>query len=289
MKLRGRHDTYTADAEPFASGGHAHLHQLRGRKLVYKRYKQPVTGQRQVRHLEQLHDTGRRVLVTDATPHGRQPVSSINWPVDLISGHGGGIVGVVLPAIPSAYFLAPGRPRTLDFLLLARANPPKAIVRVPVLLRLAEILRRLDDDQLVHGDLSAKNIVWCAKPEPGAYLIDCDGLHRHGTASPHPVATSGWLDPRLADGHIQEHDHLSDRYALALAMYRGLLLNPGHLGKHNGRWQTPANIPPRLDPPIRRLLERGLDPLDGQARPTAAAWVQRLLTTYLTSRAEQTT
>lgn len=283
MKIHGRHGRYTAQDNPFTTGGQAQLFAVRDEDLVFKRYKQPLTSKDQVGHVERLVGVGRRILLTDATPHGRLPVSSINWPLDLVPAPHGGASGVVVPRIPQAFFREPGRARTLDFLIMARADPPAARHRVPVLLRLAEILRRLDQDELVHGDLSAKNIVWCLDPEPGAYLIDCDGLHRRGTGSPHPAATPGWTDPRLADSHIQEHDHLSDRYALALAMYRGLLLNPGHLGKRNGRWQTPSNVPPQLDPTIGHLLNHGLSPLNGQARPSPSQWVDGLLATYVTS------
>ena len=94
----------------------------------------------------------------------------------------------------------------------------------------------------------------------------------------------GWKDPRLLDKVIPAHDKYSDWYALALAMYRGLLLTPGNLGekKPDGSWPKPQAIPDDLDPAMADLLTRALaDPLNAEARPRPGEWVQGLVSAFL--------
>ncbi|GHJ47579.1 hypothetical protein Cs7R123_49210 [Catellatospora sp. TT07R-123] len=281
--VAGRHGSYTVQAAEFASGGAASLHATSVPHLVYKRYRAPDKAPR-LATLNRLVAFGREAAATwtPARPPTAVP-AMINWPVDVAVGSGGVITGVVLPRIPAVFQLPSGKPRSLDHLFLVRTDPPPATTRVGVLFRLAEVLALLDANALVHGDISSKNLVW-AHPDGGQpviYLIDCDGL-----ADRHPPPTSGyftpgWIDPRLSDRMIKAHDHYSDRYALALAVYRALLLVPGDLSTRKtsaGRWPRPAAIPPQLPPHLATMLYAALnDPLDATLRPEPAAWQQALL------------
>src|SRR4051812_19291924 len=112
---------------------------------------------------------------------------------------------------------------------------------------MAEILAYLDSCGLVHGDVGGKKVVWSITPDPVVYRIDCDGLMPQPPAPTVGVQTPGWTDPRLFERLIPAHDHLSDWYALGLAMYRGLLLQPGNLDRKDGIWPAPSQIPPELD------------------------------------------
>jgi len=94
--------------------------------------------------------------------------------------------GVIIPEIPKRFYRDNGKPRYLSFLTLARTNPPNAATRVAVLIRLSEILAWLDVSHLVHGDLSAKNVVWCATPAPSSLPTG----QRPGTSLPRPTETA---------------------------------------------------------------------------------------------------
>jgi hypothetical protein len=286
VQIQGRHQTYVAEDTPFNQGGAGRLHRCLGAPLVYKHYRNEVRDRTQATQLERVYQIGRDVLGTGRQAPGSTPEASVNWPVDIILHRWtGGISGVILPMIPAEFFLANGHTRTLDHLLLQRASPPPASVRVAVLLRLAEIFRYVDHKQLVHGDLSAKNVVWRPGPEPGAYLIDVDGLQPQRPPPTTGLATPQWTDPRLVEGRIPAHDHFSDWYALALAMYRGLLLNPGILDRQaDGTWRRPRELPRDLDRSIAKLLMEALGrPLDETARASPALWATTLYGAFVTN------
>jgi hypothetical protein len=223
------------------------------------------------------------VLVTRGKRPGDTPESSVNWPVDFVLDRSGGVSAVVLPAIPDELFNTDlGTVRTLDFLIMSRAKPPAAKERMTLLLRMAEILAFVDAQKLVHGDLNAKNLAWTLTPEPIMYLIDCDGMVLRDPAPQVGVAAAGWTDPRVVTRAIKAHDHYSDWYCLALAMYRGLLLTPGRLDRAaDGSWPEPGSIPAQLDKEVAALIRRGLSPLNAGVRPRPREWVDALLRAYV--------
>jgi hypothetical protein len=280
LTIVGLHGSYQIRGE-LAKGGVGKIYAIDRPDQVFKQYldssKAPGPST-----LEPLVDVGRQIIVRDGVPVGQRPESSINWPLDVIPG-AYGVEGVILPRLPGQLYDPQfGKPRGLEFLIMRRAGPPAAKVRVALLLRMAEILAYLDMRRLVHGDVSGKNLVWSAAPEPVMYLIDCDALLPQVPAPTHGVQTPGWTDPRLVERLIRAHDHRSDWYALALAMYRGLLLVPGNLRKENGIWRAPASIPDELDQRIVALLHRALAyPLDAAKRPRPQEWVDTLVEVYL--------
>jgi hypothetical protein len=269
------------DGAPFARGGVGRLYACEDASLVLKKYvdtaKAPALDQ-----LNRLVSIGRDVLVAQQRRPGSSREASINWPLDLIPGPGGTATGVILPRIPATCFDADGDIRGLEAAILARANPPGAQGRVALLIRMAEILDYLDDTQLVHGDISGKNLAWSLDPAPLMYLIDCDSLVPRKPPPTIGVATPGWMDPRLAEHQIPAQDHHSDHYNLALAIYRGLLLTPGNLHKTPAGWTRPARVDDVPDPGLRAMLHRTLDnPLDAACRPEAHQWVTALAHAYL--------
>ncbi|WNI16102.1 hypothetical protein [Actinacidiphila sp. ITFR-21] len=263
-----------------------------GRRRVYKRYKLPLADRAEVAQLGRLATTGREVVRRAEGPDGkgelaRTPESSVNWPIDLVDGPGGTLAGVVLPLIPDSFMRddrkGSRRPRTLDFHKAWVADPPTARTRVGVLVRVCDVFDYLDQQQLVHGDVSWKNIVWRGD-DPHAYLIDCDGLRPRSPLPASAPSTPEWRDPRLVVRTVPSHDHFSDRYALALVLYRVLFLNPGGpRWRVPGReWITAANYPDRLAPRLRDLFSRAFDdPAATTGRPTAAAWRAALLDTFM--------
>ncbi|MFJ9892764.1 hypothetical protein ACIQPR_05465 [Streptomyces sp. NPDC091280] len=296
---------YQVESQPFnKDGGQGLLYRCTdqdGVKRVYKEYKAPVSSSSEVHRLHELALLGLEAVRRAENGRGSgargglatTAESSINWPIDVIHGRNGDVAGVVLPLIPPSFmFTDPaGRSaaRTLDFLYLARAEPPPpaAWVRLGVLLRVCDIFKELEDLKLTHGDLSAKNLVW-REQDTHAYLIDCDGLTSWSTPATHGVATQEWTDPRRMADTIPAHDRFSDRFALALVLYRGLFLNPGGPrwpeGHRKGRWIKPSGFPARLDPTLRQLFSRALDdPFATNTRPSAAEWHGALHRAFLTT------
>ncbi|MGW1491908.1 hypothetical protein [Streptomyces sp. NPDC002402] len=276
---------YAVEDTELNSGGQAKLYRCRDDKglvRVYKEYLKPLHDSADIAQLSRLQRMGHDIVARAEAQRSLAGTasSSVNWPIDLVrSGHE--VKGVVLPLIPGEFMRDGKSPRTLDFLSLARANPPQASVRVGVLIRVCDIFAYLESEQLVHGDVSAKNVVW--RPSPShAYLIDSDGMRSFSPAPTSGVCTPGWEDPRLQAGKIKAHDRYSDRYALALAMYKGLFLNPGAPCYDNGTWTGASGFPRRLDPRLRDLFTRALSkPLATDGRPTAAQWRQTLTSVFL--------
>ena len=283
FKVDGWHGTSSVFANEFARGGVGAIHLTTDPRWVYKEYfdpaRAPASGQ-----LRPLTGIGREVLMRARLAPGDTPESSVNWPVDACPNNRGQIQGVLLPAIPQALFNEYRKPRGLEFLILSRTNPPLAKGRIALLLRMAEIMDFVNSRGLVHGDINSKNLAWSLSPTPVMYLIDCDGMVPQQPSPAAGVETPGWTDPRRLDRLIPAHDRYSDWYALALAMYRGLLLTPGNLQdkRPDGSWPRPQAIPEGFDPAIADLLERALaDPLNAEARPRPRDWVQGLVGTYL--------
>ncbi|MEV6417397.1 phosphotransferase [Kribbella sp. NPDC051718] len=279
---RGQFGAYTVNQDTLAKGGVGSIHRTDDPRFVFKRYFNPAKAP-SLAQLDPLVKVGREVLVTRGKRPGDTPESSVNWPVDYVLDRSGAVSAVVLPAIPGELFNADlGNVRTLDFLIMSRARPPQAKERMALLLRMAEILAFVDAQQLVHGDLNAKNLAWTLTPEPIMYLIDCDGMVLRDPPPQVGVAAAGWTDPRVVTRAIKAHDHYSDRYCLALAMYRGLLLTPGRLDRAaDGTWPEPGNIPAQLDKEVAALIRRGLSPLDPGVRPQPKEWVDALLRAYV--------
>ncbi|MFI7234685.1 hypothetical protein [Streptomyces cyaneofuscatus] len=278
--------SYLVSDDELGSGGGGKLYRCtdtRGTERAYKEYHK-AGGQETAARLSGLQATGRTIVESAERSRtlGASPSSSINWPIDLVRDRGGRVLGVVLPLIPAQFLRSPRPARSLDFLTLARSDPPDAEVRVGVLIRLCNILGYLESRQLVHGDITAKNIVWHAEP-PQAYLIDCDGLHPFDPAPTTGMGTAEWQDPRLTSKEIPAHDRYSDRFALALALYRGLFLNPGGPKyKDGGSWVKPTGFSPGLDPELRRLFGRALDdPRATDTRPTAHEWIAALTRAFI--------
>ncbi|MEU4252027.1 hypothetical protein AB0F15_31870 [Amycolatopsis sp. NPDC026612] len=287
MRIDGRHGSYEFEDDEFARGGAARLFRGVGRHtgLVYKKYLEPIRDDEPIAKVHQLAGIGRKVFAGGPVVLGATPESSVCWPTDVECDRSGAVIGVVMPVIPDEFFRKPGKARTLSYLILARTDPPDSSVRVSVLIRVAEIFAWLAANNLAHGDFSDANIVWRPGPRPGAVLIDADGLQPADRIADKGMKTPHWIDPRVVAGVVPAHDRLSDWYALALAMYRGLLLVPGNLDRQpDGSWPKPSHIPANFPQALRHLFDRTLGaPLDESGRAAPAEWVTALRGVYLVS------
>jgi hypothetical protein len=289
--IYGEYDEYRVDENAMSKGGVGSIHATTDSRWVYKRYTSPVKAPSR-ENLARLVDVGREVLIRQHLKPGDTPESSVNWPVDIQVGPSGEVFGVILPRIPAPLFNEYGDVRGLEFLVMKRADPPRADGRAALLIRMAEVLAFVDARGLVHGDVNGKNLAWTTNPTPIMYLIDCDGMVPQVPPPQHGVQALGWTDPRLLEGIVRAHDHYSDWYALALAMYRGLALVPGKLDTKgpDGRWSSPSQIPTALPKPVQELLLQALaDPLNAAARPHPGEWVAALRDGFLTGDQFNTT
>ncbi|MFE3188180.1 hypothetical protein ACFXHA_04170 [Nocardia sp. NPDC059240] len=280
--------TYDVEDTPITSdGGQSQLFRCRDTARVtrvYKRYHKPLTDLAAIGWVSEAARRGREVVPAAEAAAGLASTaeSSINWPIDVVR-QGNSVIGVVLPLIPPQFFLPDGRPRSAEFLFMVRDNPPAARIRVGVLIRLCDLFVVLQDQQLVHGDISPKNVVW-TESGPHTYLIDCDSIHPARSTAHRGVATPNWQDPRLDTGIIQAHDQYSDRYGLALLMYRGLFRNPGAPALIGGKLSQATGIPTGTDPRLRALFDRSFsDAAATDTRPTATEWRTALTTAFLTA------
>ncbi|MFB9836052.1 hypothetical protein, partial [Actinoallomurus acaciae] len=275
---------YQVEDAPFnPPGGRSRLHLCRdhtGRERVAKLYPAPVADPPAADRIRAAAARGAAVLA-DAEAAGtvaEAADTSINFPIDVLVG-GQAVVGVVLPLIPRPFRYDNGQPRTLDH--LCSASAPPAAFRVGVLIRICEIFTVLEGAGLVHGDVSPKNLVW--RPDrPHAYLLDCDGLRPVGSAAVGGAVAPGFADPRWITRRITAHDEHSDRYGLAVLMYRGLLLAPDAPALIGDTWHPPTGLPGDLDPRLRALFDRAFgDPHATDARPGATQWRDTLRDVFL--------
>lgn len=277
-RVRGVDNVYTIDPREFNSGNYGVLHRIVNMPgYLYKEYKNRISDKGSIDAIIDIAAIGKRVFIDEAQELGSRPESSVCWPVDyVLSSSQMGMDGVVIPLLPARYFTDEDMPRVLSRLILPRGNPPQALSRVMLLIRLAEVFQWLEANDLVFGDLSNENAVWSDSAEPSVVLIDSDGVRSTSSAPTIGASgTDGWRDPRVEQNQVKRQDLYSDRYALALAMYRGLFLNKGWIG--SARKVNLQQIPDGIDPRVRRLLTRSLErPLEGASRASAREWVEAL-------------
>ncbi|MEU6581382.1 hypothetical protein [Nocardia sp. NPDC046763] len=257
-------DSYDVDSEPFYAVGSRSVQYLcrdpRGQQRLYKLYRTPVTGPDAIESARQAMLSGRQTVLTAEAAGGStgDAAEAVNWPVDLVL-HEGVLAGTVLPLIPMDFLQPDGRPRTLDQ-LWAAPGQVASYFRTGLAIRLSDIVRLLEDRQFVHGDLSAKNVLW-QPAAPLAYLIDTAGLT--------PIDAA--------------YDRFKDRYDLAVLVYRTLLPDAGAVRAPGAPWQ-PSGVPADLDPRVRALFDRafGNGGFGPDARPSATEWSDTLRAVYLT-------
>ena len=251
--------------------------------------------------------------------------ASSAWPVALVVGEAPGVaVGCLMPRAPGCFWLRhrEGGPRLATLSYLASdpdrmafaygtvVPPPGAPSRVAVVYALARLLEAwqgtgVGSDALrgtvardglgraVHGDLSAKNVLWSLDPVPAVYVLDCDGatvatpstsapvnMHARGRAA--RATTPNWDDPAVAPGAGPGLS--SDRYLLGLAFLR--VVGAAHFplqarqrggGKLNVDLELPHSW--RRLPDMARLwgfCERSLSLVDIDGRPTPSEWAAGL-------------
>jgi hypothetical protein len=269
--VQGRFDAYTLSGEPLEVPGSARLYRILERpEILYKELGQPLLGDAEATRIRRLVEVGAAV----AKDHSAGARKHLAWPLDEVIEEGA-VVGVITPYAGDSYYRpAPGEtlmPRNLNYLRLPKEEVPPE-VRFVLLRQLARVLALLEYAKLVHGDISAQNVLWRTDPEPSIFLIDCDGMHDTGEEGSR-ATTDGWTDPRKEAAEIESHDMRSDWLALALAVWRVTALEKGI----PPRTQSGVELPPGIPADLRGLLRRSFDDtMDADARPAPAEWAKSL-------------
>jgi hypothetical protein len=271
--VSGRFESYEVGVEPLPIPiGRAKLFEVLGRPhLLYKEYGKPRRAKREADRLESLTGEGRK-LFEEGDPPGS--THYIAWPRDFVLRGKTIVEGVIVPRAEERFFLPRQGTRlitrSLDHMRAGR-EVTSARSRLTVLRQLAEAFEFLRERNLVHGDISHNNVLWCPRPRPTALLIDCDGLR--DPAQKGGRGTKYWRDPREEAGEIDSPDIYSDWFVLALAIWRKSALHNGAPARENGAIVLPPEFPLRLGELLRRALE---DDRDVEARPTPGEWAKAL-------------
>lgn len=238
--------------------------------LVYKEYKPghaPPHGLGKV--------VARRLRLD---PAARERLDrSAAWPVRVVE-HGGAVCGVLMPLIPDSYFeervLPSGTPtRTLRevqhlFIDPARASrlgmpAPTAKQRIRVCRDLAGVVDLLHRNDLVIGDVNAKNAVFRLTGDPLVMLVDCDAIRVKGEmAVVRQLNAPDWQPPE------DTLSQATDLYKLGLFVLR--CLAPGAMASLA---RDPSRAYAALPGEGRELLRDAVSTTPGR-RTAAAAWVR---------------
>jgi len=197
-------------------------------------------------------------------------------------------VGVLIPAALPSFYIAPdsgadsaqhGRLQELQYLMLAKRADRLRVRRLDqtellgFLERLAKVLGVFEKHNVVHGDLSMRNILWSFDAHNPCFILDCDGVTVDGIgAGLAPVTTPGWSDPRLMNRSITRPDLSSDWYALAAAIYRTLFQTAGN--DLSGLVASEFPKQPPIPEQAKDLFLKSFAPSGQRARPYA--WAHQL-------------
>jgi hypothetical protein len=252
------------------------------------------------------------------------------WPLAVAVGADPSVaVGLLMPRAPANFWLqhrdGPPRLATLSYLAgdpdritLAYGVPvpaPGAAERVAIVYGLCRLLEPWQapdgGTHVVHGDLSAKNVLWSLRPTPAVYVLDCDGAAVEaaiGTAesvapvalgAPSPTGTAAqlvdrglgprarattpnWDDPAATPGSAPTE--AADRYLLGLTFLR--VVGAAHfplqrLQRAAERISVDLELPRswrRLPdmPGLWEMCERSLSLVDVAGRPHPMEWAAHL-------------
>ena len=241
--------------------------------------------------------------------------SSSAWPSAAVVGDDPSwALGTLMPRAPVRFWLkhreGAARPATLSYLAgdpdriavaygahVPAPGSPERVALVYALCRLVASWQAAGAPvQAVHGDLSAKNVLWSLAPTPAVYVLDCDGAAVGAPATrgdaPAPIdgadeprlraTTPNWDDPALPRGAVPTE--WSDRYTLGLAFLRvlgaanfPLQARQRSLEKLNVDLELPRSWRRLPDmPALWELCERALSLAGALDRPSPDEWSAQL-------------
>ena len=260
-------------AEVLGAGGQGQVVRVNGpvSGLVYKSYHRPGHDILRLRRLLDLR--------ANMPPWSRQYLDRhAAWPLNVVLKNGTPN-GFLMRDIPSRYrgiTKAGPRLRELQYLLYepkptwGDIASPGIENRLEIALQVATLIQFLHDHEVIIGDLSMVNILWCPGEPPGIFLIDCDGARPVGYRGTSPtIDTPGWADPDIGTAGP---DMESDRYKLALAVGRVLSRDPAVVPG-----QSLSLLPGILDDKATRIQSLWSEAaLQREDRPSAESWADAL-------------
>lgn len=266
--------TLPLESQSLGEGGQGVVTRVSGaEQLVYKEY---------MSHVGAVNGTALAQLIEFI--HGLEPderrvlMEQCAWPVARVVD-GDRVTGFLMPLLPDDFYWTIGgsrKPVELQYLLYkpnwAWQDTPQPDIRgrVEIALAAARLVERLHHHGWVIGDISFRNLLWRPISPHRIFMIDCDGLRRHGSEPVLQQAhTPDWDDPHQPS---TGPDLDTDRYKLALLVARVLSrtagVRPGQkLALLPGLEQPTANA-------VNELFARAGGPHG--TRPIASEWVQAL-------------
>lgn len=273
-RLDRQRRTLRLESQSLGEGGQGVVTRVPGpEQLVYKEY---------MSHVGKVNGTALAQLIEFI--HGLDPqehrvlMEQCAWPVARVVD-GDRVTGFLMPLLPDDFYWTIGgsrKPVELQYLLYkpnwAWKDKPQPDIRgrVEIALSAARLVEKLHHYGWVIGDISFRNLLWRPSPPHRIYMIDCDGLRRHGCEPVLQQAhTPDWDDPHQPS---TGPDLDTDRYKLALLVARVLSRNaslrPGQdLILLPGLDEAIANA-------VKELFLRARGPHG--TRPVASEWVQAL-------------
>ncbi|GAA2634617.1 hypothetical protein GCM10010399_79080 [Dactylosporangium fulvum] len=257
-------------------GGQAHVYAAPGIQLpdapgplVYKQYNPGHSPAQGLRGLVRFRNNLDR-------DHRDRLDRCAAWPVRVVED-GGRVHGVLMRLIPASFMhtrILPGTgtrqtgPREVQNLMVPPERAGRVGMPVPepqerlgLCRDLAAALHLLHRNNLVYGDLNARNEVFRLGEHPTVMLVDCDAIRKSGSAAvvqqlnaPDWEAPERWLTM------------YTDRYKFGLFVLRCFAT-----GEQISTTRDPRRADAQLDADGRRLLRLALDD-DRDRRPTMQEW-----------------
>ncbi|WP_327045344.1 hypothetical protein OG320_27110 [Microbispora sp. NBC_01189] len=239
--------------------------------LVYKEY-MPQAGQVNATALAELVAFGHR---TGEVGH---LLAQCAWPVARVV-HGDRVTGFLMRCVPDEFYgPVGGNPKLVELqYLLYKPNwawqdlhQPDIAGRLELATLAAKLIDLLHTHGWIVGDLSFRNLLWRPGQPYKVFMLDCDGLRRHG-AEPvlRQAHTPDWNDPYQT---TSGPDVDTDRYKLALLVARVLAQAAGV--RPGQSLELLPGLPEHVVTAVQRLFTNAAGPRG--TRPSASDWVRAL-------------
>ncbi|ACY97075.1 hypothetical protein [Thermomonospora curvata] len=260
--------------EPLGEGGQGVVTRVLGNeKLVYKEYLQNA-GRPFAPALAELVEFGRGLPSADS----RSLFEQSAWPLARVV-HKGAVTGFLMREIPPEFTGPIGgknRPVELQYLLYKPNHTwqslhlPDGPGRVEIATAAVRFIDFLHSHRFVLGDISFRNLLWSQTRPYRIFMLDCDGVRRHGGEPVLPQAqTPEWDDPHLPKTGL---DLDTDRYKIALLV--GRVLSRNAYVRPGQKLELVEGVDSHVADAVTRLFDRAAAPHG--LRPTAREWLQAL-------------
>ena len=262
-----------------------------GEGIVYKCSQYPDKAfklyKKEVEHEIDLVALEKSVQIFHALPSGERPhfEERTAWPETIVT-EAGIPVGFLMPLLKDEMYCIYGavtensaitQLREWQFLAYRKhwKNPniatnlqePSKKQLLELIIDFSKTVKLMHQHQLVIGDISFRNILWCTEGYLKTVLIDCDGIRHEGMRGPLAAKqTPDWID---FDRQTGSTDRMTDLFKLGLANYRGYF----GAGAGYPSDEQPPELSTAADQAIFDLSKRATF---SPAKPSATEWCNTL-------------